>query len=118
MTDLRVKRGDTISLAVGPVRAADGSVQNITGHTLRFTAKAKLSDADGAALVAGSTADGRIVITNGLAGLALVSIPASVTDGFTADRVLHWDIQDTDPGGAKKTLDSGKLIVERDVTRA
>lgn len=117
MSDLRVKRGDTIRLAVGPVMKADGTVQNITGHTLRFTAKDRLADLDAAAILSGSTIDARIVITNGAAGLAEVSIPAALTAGFTSDRVLHWDLQIADPGGVTKTLDSGKLIVERDVTR-
>lgn len=117
MSDLRVKRGDSIVLAVGPVLKADGTVQDITGHTLRFTAKDRLDDLDAAAIITGSTADGRITITDGPGGLARVAIPAAVTSGFTTDRALHWDIQISDPGGVVKTLDFGKLLVTRDVTR-
>lgn len=116
MSDLRVKRGDTINLAVGPVLKADKSVQDITGHTLRFTAKNRLDDLDGAAVLSGSTADGRITITDGPGGLAEVAIPGSTTSGFTAARTLHWDLQISDPGGRVRTLDFGRLIVTRDVT--
>jgi hypothetical protein len=117
MTDLRVPRGDSIVLAVGPVLKADGTVQDITGHTLRFTAKDRLDDLDAAAVISGSTIGGQITITDGPGGLARVTIPAAATAGFTADRALHWDVQISDPGGVVKTLDSGKLLVVRDVTR-
>lgn len=117
MTTLRVHRGDTIVLAVGPVIRGDGTVQDITGHSLRFTAKERLSDADGAAVISGSTVGGEVEITDGPGGLAVVRIPPAQTDGFAADRTLLWDLQISDPGGVVKTLDSGKLIVTRDVTR-
>lgn len=117
MSDLHVKRGDSIVLAVGPVLKADGSVQDITGHSLRFTAKNRITDTDGVAPITGTTAGGQIVITDGPGGLARVTIPAAQTDGFTTDRVLLWDLQISDPSGVVKTLDSGKLIVTRDVTR-
>jgi hypothetical protein len=113
VSDLRVKRGDSIPLTVGPILQADGDVQDITGYTITFTAKDRLSDADGAAIITqGGT------ITDGPAGLGLVTIPPASTSGFTTDRALHWDVQIRDPAGATKTVDSGKLIVERDVTRA
>jgi hypothetical protein len=117
VTELRVKRGDTIELAVGPVLKGDGSVQDITGHSLRFTAKDRLDDPDGAAIISGSTATTEIIIVDGPGGRAEVQIPPAATSGFTTDRVLHWDLQIADPGGVTKTLDSGKLLVERDVTR-
>jgi hypothetical protein len=117
VSDLVTKRGDTIELHVGPVLKGDQTVQNITGHTIRFTAKAKLDDVDGAAVISGSTADSRIVITDGPGGLFEVRIPPAATSGFTADRTLHWDLQISDPAGTVRTLDFGKLLVTRDVTR-
>lgn len=113
MSDLRVRRGDTIPLQVGPILKADGTVQDISGYTITFTAKNRLDDLDAAAII---TQAG--VVTNGPAGLALVTIPPAATSSFTTDRVLHWDVQIRDGAGATKTVDSGKLIVERDVTRA
>lgn len=112
MSELHTIRGDTIRLSVGPIIRADGTVQDITGYTIKFTAKAKIEDDDpGVIQVAGTVVDGP-------AGLGQVEIPASDTTGFTTDRVLLWDVQITDPGGKKKTVDSGKMIVVRDVTRS
>jgi hypothetical protein len=115
---LRLKRGDTLQLAVGPVLKADGSVQDITGHTLRFSAKDRSTDLDNAAILSGAIGSG-ITITNGPAGLALVVIAtAAVTvPTNTGFRVLLWDVQIADPAGVTRTLDSGKLIIERDVTQ-
>lgn len=114
MTDLRVQRGDSIKLALGPIHDAQGNVQNITGATIRFTAKAKLADPDNAAVISGST-PGTITIPVGTDGRAYVNIPGSATSGFTRDRVLHWDVQ-LFSGGDTVTIDSGLLYVKRDVT--
>jgi hypothetical protein len=117
MTDLRVKRGDSIVLAVGPVLKPDLTPQNITGHTLRFTGKSRLDLDDVQAEIEGSTVGGEITITDGPAGLAEVVIPPAATEDFESTRVFHWDLQIADPFGRTKTLDSGKLIVDPDVTR-
>lgn len=118
MTRLRIHRGDTIELDVGPVRNRAGVVQDISGHTLRFTAKDRLEDPDNLAVLSGSTAGGQITITDGPGGLARVVIPAAASAAFTSDRALYWDVQITDPDGRNRTLDSGILDVVRDVTRA
>lgn len=110
MTQLIAFRGDTITLDIGPVTDPDGNVQNITGHTVKFTARDRVGD-----VAAVLEADGEIV--DGPAGLASVEIPAAATDAFTADRVLVWDVQLTDPDGRRRTVDSGTLQVRRDVTR-
>ncbi len=121
MTKLKLKRGDTLDLTVGPLLSDLGVAQSLTGSTVRFTAKDRLDDADGAAVLTGSTADGRITLpdqTGPLKGYAYVSIPPAATDGFTTDRVLHWDVQASQPTGRKTTLDEGLLYVTRDVTRS
>ena len=111
MTDFDVKRGDTLDFDIGPILKADGTVQDITGYTVTFTAKDRLGDADPGVFQVSGT------IVNGPAGLARVVIPPSSTNGFTTDRVLYYDVQIRDGGGATKTIDSGKLRVKRDVTR-
>lgn len=113
MSDFTVKRGDTIALVVGPILKPDKTPQDITGYTIAFTAKNRIDDADGAAEIAAVG-----TVTDGPAGLGEVEIAAAATSGFTTQRVLHWDVQITGPTGRKKTIDSGKMIVERDVTRA
>lgn len=120
MTRLDMKRGDTLDLLVGPVKDGAGVVQDLTGSTLRFTAKDRLDDLDGAAVISGSTTGGEITIldqSGPLRGYASVRIPSSATSGFTARRTLHWDVQISQPGGVVKTLDGGLLFVELDVTR-
>lgn len=113
-----VKRGDTIELLIGPITDDQGTVQDITGSTLRFTAKDRLEDLDVDAVIVGSTADGRITITDGPGGKALVAIPGSATAGFTEDRALVCDVQLSQPNGYTRTLWEATLLVTRDVTRA
>lgn len=118
MTTLKVDRGDTIELVVGPVVDASGAVQDLTGATFRFTAKDRKDDDDAAAIITASTGDGRITVPDPATGMAYVTIPAPTTAAFAADRTLYWDVQVSQPGGRVKTLDSGLLYVTRDVTRA
>lgn len=119
MTDLRMKRGDTLRLTAGPL-VVDGVPQDLTGSTIRFTAKDRLSDDDASAVLTGVN-PGQITIPSqagSLRGYAYVAIPASQTAGFTAKRVLHWDVQASQPDGTTITLDDGLLYVELDVTRS
>ena len=97
-----------------------GAVQNITGYVIRFTAKNRLDDLDASAVISGSTIDGRITITDGPGGLAYVKIPGTATASLPTFTGLWWDLQIAEPvaGGSVKTLDSGKLLIEPDVTRA
>jgi hypothetical protein len=116
MTVLRARRGDEIKIGVEVVQE-DGSQQDLTGSTLRFTAKDRASDPDGSAILAKFSPDGGITIDDAPAGLATVTIAAADTAGFTGPRTLLWDIQMTS-GTVVKTLDDGKLYVLPDVTRA
>jgi hypothetical protein len=115
-TKLYLKRGDTLDLTVGPVLDDLGAAQDLTGSTVRFTAKDRLDDLDASAVI---TATGTNRTQSGdTLGVADVSVPPAATSGFTVDRVLHWDVQVSQPSGRTKTLDSGLLYVTRDVTRA
>lgn len=116
MSDLRVFRGDDASYSI-EVTAADGvTPTDITGATLKFTAKERRTDADGAAIVALATASG-IVHDDEPNGLATLTIPASATDAMTTERALEYDLQITGSGGEIRTLRSGRLFVLLDVTR-
>lgn len=117
MSDLTVKRGDTITLAVA-AKKGDGTPQSLAGKTLAFTAKDRIDDLDAAAVISKSIGSG-IVVDDAALGLAMVTIPPADTSSFAGPRTLLWDIQMTDNAtGAKITLDEGKLIVRPDVTRA
>jgi len=113
MTTLRLVRGDTLALDLAVLKP-DGTPQPISGSTIRFTAKARHSDLDAAAILAGSTVDGKVVITDAPGGLAEVTIPAAET-APVAPQSLYWDVQIT-AGTITRTLDSGLLIIEPDVT--
>lgn len=116
MTDLRAKRGDTITLAIA-AKKADGTAQTLVGKLLTFTAKDRLADLDAAAIISKSIGAG-ITVDNAAGGLATVTLSPADTAGFTGPRTLLWDIQMTDTvTGDKKTLDEGKLYVRPDVTR-
>lgn len=117
MTDLYMKRGDDASFSV-EVTALDGvTPQTIAGATLKFTAKDRLSDADVDAIIALVTGSG-IVHDDEPNGLATITIPKTSTSGFSADRTLVWDLQVTGAGGEVKTVDSGRIFVQLDVTQA
>jgi hypothetical protein len=114
VADLRVKRGDTVRLSLA-AKKADGTVQPLTGATMKFTAKDRLADADGAALIALAIGSG-IVVDDAPNGLATVTIASGLTSGFTGPRTLLWDVQAI-ISGETKTLAEGKLFVLPDVTR-
>jgi hypothetical protein len=116
VSDLRVKRGDKIVLSIA-AKKADGTPQSLTGATLTFTAKDRLTDADPGVIQ--KTTGGGITIDDAANGLASVTILPADTSGFTGPRTLLWDVQmDVAAFGDKKTLDSGKLYVLPDVTRS
>jgi hypothetical protein len=113
--DLEAKRGDTWYWEF-TVQQPSGEVQDITGGTFRFTAKADIGDADGAAVVVGTTADGRCQVTDGPSGIVKVKIPASVTVDVAAPATLVWDLQARDSAGDVWTPFDGDLVVKPDVS--
>jgi len=117
VTDLRVWRGDTVEIAVAAVKA-DGSPLPLAGYTLRFSAKERLSDDDTDAVISKMSPDNGIAIDDEPGGLATVTLAASDTEAFAGPRTLVWDIQMAAATGEVKTLDSGRLYVAPDVTRA
>lgn len=93
--------------------------QDITGWTIWFTAKRKLSDADGSAIIRKTTTSG-ITIVDAANGWAQVLIDSSDT-GALEDRdiMLYFDVQIKDASGNVVTpIRRGTLLVECDVTQA
>jgi len=109
-------RGDDAAFSIEVFQEDGITPQTIAGATLKFTAKDRRTDADVAAVFALETGSG-IVHVDEPNGLATITLPAAVTDGFVAQRVLVWDLQITGAGGEIRTLDSGRLTVILDVTR-
>lgn len=116
-TRLRIARGDAATFDISASKG-DGTAQDITGSSLWFTAKHRLDDEDGDAVIAKSTGAGGVAIVDGPAGLARVTLAPADTEGLTSPTTLHWDVQAKDPSNAIRTLARGRLYVDLDVTRA
>lgn len=114
--ELRQRRGDTWKREFTVLQADEETPQDITGATFRFTAKSDPDDADGDAVVTGTTGDGRCAIIDAANGVMRVTIPPTVTETVTAPGVYHFDLQATDAGGDVWTVAWGRLIVDRDIS--
>lgn len=122
MTRLRMTRGDSAVFEVAvaiPATAYDQvpTPVDITGATIWFTAKRRLADADGSAVIAKVTPSG-VVITSAAGGLAEVRLAAADTASLEAPTTLHYDVQVRDATGQTRTVDAGLLVIQADVTRA
>jgi hypothetical protein len=116
----KMTRGDDRTIA-GTLESG-GVAVDITGYTLWFTAKRKLSDADASAVIRLSTDGGigGISVISAAAGTFTISIAASLTASLpdVMQTELFYDFQIRNAAGAVQTLSKGRLIVEYDVTNA
>lgn len=107
-------RGDTevfdaaITVAGVPV--------DITGCSLKFTAKRSLSDSDADAVFQLDTPTG-ILITNGPGGLCQVYVASANTSGLLVPTLCYCDLQLVDTFGNVSTTATGTLFIKVDVTR-
>lgn len=108
-----IRRGDDEEFTVTVTE--DGAAQDITDAVIKFTAKEDMADDDEDAVIALSSEEGEIEITDAEAGLFTVYIDATTTAALTP-RNYYYDIQMTLDGN-KKTITSGILTVYADVTR-
>jgi len=119
--NFEIARGDdrTIDFVVD----LDGTPQDITGWSLRFTARTAVpagtvTDDTGATLHY-STGGGGVTITDGPGGAVEVAIAGADTYGLGAtDTTLMCDLQGVDGAGKIATLTTGKIVVKGDITRA
>src|SRR3989304_1822511 len=91
MNTLTIYRGDSAEWEFAVLKA-DGTVQDITGATLRWMAKARVDDLDAAAKIIATTANAKCVLTTPLAGLCEVRLVPSDTDTLALGTYL-WDLQ-------------------------
>jgi hypothetical protein len=128
-------RGDTISFQRQAFKDASGNLvsidptseqppaglapQDLTGWTVTATAKRSYSDPDNQAVMQVDNASlGGIVIALPTTGRLGVSFPAMATRLFPDWRVdLYVDVKGVDPGGLVRTLGSGVLTIDPNVTR-
>lgn len=109
-------RGDDVTLDVTAVD--QGQPVDLTGCDLWWTAKLRKLDADAEAVMQKTNEPGGgITVTDQLGGIAEVAIlPADTED--LASIALWWDLQVRDGDDKIRTLASGRLVVNSDVTRA
>src|ERR1043166_5996896 len=113
MTRLSMFRGDDESFDVVVYEANGSTPVDLSGATIRFTAKKRINDEDTAAIIDLTTDDSTITITNASQGRARLDVPAAQTDSLTRDLLLVWDLQITDIANKVRTVASGDLIVRR-----
>ena len=115
MPDLMLRRGDT---HVRPIIVAVGGVpKNLTGATLWFTARRSVVDPE--AVLSKSSLDGGIDIVDPGRGRAqLILAPADTANLDGEDLRLVYDIQLEDGYGVRWTVATGRILIERDVTRS
>jgi hypothetical protein len=107
-------RGDTEAFDAA-VTVASVAV-DITGCSLKFTAKRSLSDTDADAVFQIDTPAG-IVITNGPLGLCTVNVASLDTSALLVPTLCYCDLQLVDTLGNVSTTATGTLLIKVDVTR-
>ena len=111
---LTMFRGD--SAAWDFAATLNGAVVDLTGASVRFTAKNRPDDADVDAVISKTVGAG-ITLTNASSGLLRVKLAPSDTSGFGGARTLVWDLQARDAAGDVHTLAGGTLRVQPDISR-
>lgn len=115
--NLELRRGDTHVFDLTILNAA-GTAMNLTGATVRFTAKNNLSDADGSAVITKISPSSGIVVTDAAGGLARLTLLPADTSSITQERVLYYDVQVTDGSSVVTTVLEGTLAIRLDVSVA
>ena len=114
---MKMFRGDheTVNLRF----TKDGVKQNITGWSIYFTAKRKLTDTDPQAIFQKNTTSGSgVTITDAANGLAEVAVVPVDTSGLEDTEVsLICDVQAKDASSQVATTGYVNLVVQPDVSR-
>ena len=108
-SNIVVYRGDDFAMRLVFTDECD-AVIDITGWTIFFTVKKKETNPDSSAKIAITVAP-----TEPLLGIALVTVPNTVTDTLTG--LYYYDFQFTKADGTVQTLVSGGITFETDITR-
>ncbi len=112
---LELIRGDTASYA--GVATLNGGAYNLTGASLRFTAKRSTTDADSAAVLSKTIGAG-IVVTDAAAGKYRIDFAPGDTSGMIEPIApLVFDVQLRTAAAEVYTLLTGYIWVVPDVSR-
>jgi hypothetical protein len=113
MTALSMYRGDDREFTL--TLTEDGAPMDLTGATLRFTAKHSAGDADVDAVVAKETGAGIVIDADPETGIAVVTVDAADTTSLGGFTRLVYDVEVT-RGGSTRTVLAGRLDVLVDVS--
>lgn len=111
MFNIEMIRGDTKSVSF--VAFQDEDILDLTGATVRFTAKHDYFDADSAAVIKlDNSGLGGISITSASGGEGTITIPKTSTTGLPYHRTdLYYDLKVRDTLSQEFTIARGRLIV-------
>lgn len=113
-TTLEGKRGDTLNFT-GTVTDSTGAAVNLSGCTLRFTAKLVATDTDAASTAIKKYTGSGVTHINEAAGTYRVTLTPADTSSLTATTVYVWDLQLTDGSSQVFTVADGTLTILPDV---
>lgn len=108
-------RGDTRTITI-TASNPDSTPYVLTGKTVRFTAKRKITDADTDAVISKVSGSGITVMSNPNDNKAVIAILPADTDFITNKIRLMCDVQIKD-GSNVYTVATGTLTINPDVTR-
>lgn len=112
--NLSMTRGDTFSFTLTVTQS--GAVYNLTGCSIRMTAKYDPADVDASKVFVRTIGSG-ITVASPATGIAVVALAAASTSSLPAVPVpLFYDIQVTDGSSNIFTVVSGTLTVLPDIS--
>lgn len=114
MSDLHLTRGDSYSLSFA-VTDVGGSVVNLTGYSLWFTAKNAYTDLDAAAVMQFEISSG-ITVTSYSGGTGTIDIAPADWATYTGTGHLVWDLQAKASDDTVTTVERGRIWVRQDTT--
>lgn len=113
MNKLEMYRGDDREFTF--TLTEDGGPMDLTGASLRFTAKRAASDADLVAVITKTTASGIVTDADPTTGIAVATVAMADTTALNRTTTLVWDLQVT-RGGRTRTVLTGTLLVRIDTS--
>jgi hypothetical protein len=115
--DLWMLRGDAAPWQFQVVQKDGTTPQDITGMSLRFVAKRRLSLADDdPGVIVATVANGRLTVDSAVQGLVTLKLEPGDTSGLGVGMTgFEWNLQVTDALGKPQTPLYGTLVVRGDV---
>jgi len=111
---IRIKRGDAKKYDLQLVDY-DGNLFNLTGYTVYFMAKEKMSDADEDAVIDKSSTGGGITVVNATNGEITINFVATDTD--LPEKTYYYDIRVVSETDGPYSTDVDKLVIEPTVRK-